>query len=52
MVENPGMTYNIQEAFHMEGYFTIKITQLGENLCLLEEGEEGESKVLVEEASE
>lgn len=39
VVENVGMTYNIQEAFHFEGYFRVKITPLGANLCLMEESE-------------
>ncbi|CAI8607977.1 unnamed protein product [Vicia faba] len=36
-----GSTYNIQTNFEMEGYFAIKVTPLGVNLCLLEESEEG-----------
>lgn len=43
--------HNIQEAFHMEGVFSIKVTSLGANMCLLEEGDERENKTLVEEAS-
>lgn len=35
LVENLGMTYNVQEAFNMEGYFLIKLALLEENLCLL-----------------
>lgn len=46
------MTLNIHEAFHSEGYFRVKVTPLGANLCLLEEQEEGEIKALVEEAKE
>lgn len=45
------ISYNIQERFHMKGMFSIKLTPLGENLCLLEEAEEGEIMVLVEEVS-
>jgi hypothetical protein len=26
VVAQPGMSYNIQEAFHREGYFGVKIT--------------------------
>lgn len=37
VVVNPGMTYNIQMIFEIEGYFSIKATSLGANLCLLEE---------------
>lgn len=35
-----GMTYNIQTCFKMEGYFSIRVTPLEANLCLLEEVEE------------
>ncbi|XP_058741575.1 uncharacterized protein LOC131613953 [Vicia villosa] len=52
IVETPGMTFDIQEAFHSEGYFRVKATPLGANLCLLEEQEEGEIKALVEEAKD
>lgn len=41
VVEDPGMSYNIQEACHTEGYFSIKVTSLRDNLCLLEEGKKG-----------
>lgn len=36
----------------MEGYFGVKITPLGANLCLREESEEGEIKGLIKDASE
>ncbi|XP_058727198.1 uncharacterized protein LOC131598634 [Vicia villosa] len=52
VVENPGATYNIQEYFNMEGYFGVKVTPMGANLCLLEESEEGELSALIEEASD
>ncbi|KAI5411279.1 hypothetical protein KIW84_056397 [Lathyrus oleraceus] len=32
MVENPGVTYNMQETFSMEDSFKVKVTSLGENL--------------------
>lgn len=51
-LENLWMTYNIQEDFQMEGYFMIKFTPIGANHFLLEEGEEGELKALVNEACE
>lgn len=35
-VTNPWMSYNIQTCFETEGYFSIKVTHLGANLCLLE----------------
>src|SRR3954468_14848507 len=43
------MTYNIQNSFELEGYFAIKVTPLGANLCLLEEFEDGEIRNLIEE---
>lgn len=49
-MENHGISYNIQEALNMEGYFLIKVTPFGENLYLLEEREEIELKALLEEA--
>lgn len=52
VVESPGMTCDIQETFYMEGYFTIKVTPLGTNPCLLEDGRKGELKALVNEAHE
>ncbi|MCI02303.1 hypothetical protein A2U01_0023335, partial [Trifolium medium] len=36
VVEHPGMTYNIQNTFHSQGYFGVKVTPLGLNLTLLE----------------
>lgn len=45
--ENPGMIYNIQNIFNMKGYFSIKVTPLGENLCLSRERDEGEIKARV-----
>lgn len=47
VVEEPGMTYNMQKALHTEGFFRIKATPLGANLFLLEELEEGEIRALV-----
>lgn len=46
------MAYNIQSIFHYEGYFLIKITPLGANLCLMEEWESGEQHTLVHEAKD
>ncbi|CAI8603877.1 unnamed protein product [Vicia faba] len=40
-VVNPSMAYNIQNCFEIEGYFQIKVTSIGDNLCLLEEVEDG-----------
>lgn len=42
VVAHPGKTYNLQNHFEMEGVlFSIKISPLGANLCLLEELEDG-----------
>ncbi|XP_058766204.1 uncharacterized protein LOC131639756 [Vicia villosa] len=41
VISNPGSSYNIQTYFEMEGVFSIKVTPVGANLCLLEEMEEG-----------
>ncbi|MCH82641.1 hypothetical protein A2U01_0003452, partial [Trifolium medium] len=50
-VTHPGMSYNIQNAFHRQGYFGVKVTPLGSNLTLLEGQEDGEVQALMEEAS-
>lgn len=50
IIENSGLTYRMQDIFHARGYFFVKVTPLGENLCLLEEHEDGELKALMEEA--
>ncbi|GAU48536.1 hypothetical protein TSUD_282880 [Trifolium subterraneum] len=50
VVVHPGMTYRIQDEFHMQGYFGVKITPLGANLALLQDQEEGEIQALMEEA--
>jgi hypothetical protein len=47
-----GMSYNIQNAFHAQGYFGVKVTPLGSNLTLLEGQEDGEVEALLEDASE
>lgn len=52
VVENSGMTYNIQYYFHLEGYSLIKAMSLGADLCLLEENEEGEVEYLVNGAKD
>lgn len=44
---NLGSSYNIQEIFFSEGYFAIKVTPMGANMCLLEESEEGEIHDLI-----
>lgn len=49
-VHNSGSSYYIQERFFSEGYFAIKVTPMGENMCLLEESEEGEICDLICEA--
>ncbi|GAU37335.1 hypothetical protein TSUD_395160 [Trifolium subterraneum] len=50
VVHEPSMTYNIQSAFHRQGYFGVKVTPLGANLALLEGQEDGEVKTLMEDA--
>jgi hypothetical protein len=47
---SPGTTYNIQNAFHSQGYFGVKVTPLGSNLALLAGQEEGEVETLMEDA--
>ncbi|GAU46303.1 hypothetical protein TSUD_283280 [Trifolium subterraneum] len=49
-VLDSGMTYNIQNAFHRQGYFGVKVTPLGSNLTLLEGQEEGEVQALIDDA--
>jgi hypothetical protein len=51
-VKQPGMSYNIQNEFHMQGYFGVKVTPLGSRLTLLEEQEEGELQALMKDAKE
>lgn len=41
------MSYNMQTIFETNGYFAVKVTLLGANLCLLEERDAGEIKKLV-----
>lgn len=40
-VVNPGSTYNMQSSFEVVGFFSVKVTPIGANLCLLEDNEEG-----------
>lgn len=47
VVVEPGSTYSMQKKFHSKSHFTIKISPLGANLCLMEENEDGELKALV-----
>lgn len=51
-MENPGLAYKMQDMFQFEGYFSMNVTPIGDNLCLIKEIEVGELKALVEEASE
>jgi hypothetical protein len=51
-VIHPGSSYNIQNAFHSQGYFGVKVTRLGSNLTLLEGQEEGEVQALMDDAKE
>ncbi|MCH85835.1 hypothetical protein A2U01_0006687, partial [Trifolium medium] len=52
VVAHPGMSYNIQNAFHSQGYFGVKVTPLGSNLTLLEGQEDGEVQALMEDAKD
>lgn len=49
VVHEARMAYNIQTSFKVEGYFAIKVSPLGANLCLLEESEEGVISDLINE---
>ncbi|MCI46877.1 hypothetical protein A2U01_0068118, partial [Trifolium medium] len=49
VVVNPGMSYNIQNVFHSQGYFGVKVTPLGSNLTLLEGQEQGEEQALLDD---
>ncbi|KAI5411580.1 hypothetical protein KIW84_056589 [Lathyrus oleraceus] len=51
VVENIDLTYRMQDIFHSEGYFSVKVTPLDTNLCMLEKLEDGDIKALIEEAS-
>ncbi|XP_058776191.1 uncharacterized protein LOC131650502 [Vicia villosa] len=44
-----GSAYNIQTHFEMEGFFAIKVSPMGGNLCLLEEMEDGYIEDLIGE---
>lgn len=48
-VKIPGSTYELVVAFHLAGIFSIKVSILGPNLCLLEESVEGVMKELTGE---
>lgn len=49
VVVNLGSTYNIQNIFQTEGYFAVKVTPLGDNVCLLQGQEDGDIEALVKE---
>lgn len=50
VVKNTGSSYNIQNHFYEEGYFDVKVSLLGPNLCLLEGSEDGDVDALLEGA--
>lgn len=52
VVVDPRATYNLHEYFNMKGYFRVKVTPMGANLCLLEEDFVGEITSLIEEVPE
>ncbi|CAK8535026.1 unnamed protein product [Lathyrus sativus] len=49
IVENVGLSYSMQDIFNAERYFSIHVTPLGENMCLLEDRDEGEMEALLAE---
>lgn len=52
VVRTPGKSYNIQEEFIQQGYFSVRATPLGSNLVLLESLEEGEMEALIQDAAD
>lgn len=52
VVEKPGMSYNIQEEFIQQGYFSVGATPMRSNLVLLESLEESEMEALIEGAQD
>lgn len=48
-VVNPGSTYNMQSSFEVVGFFSVKVTSIGANLCLLEDNEEGFLEAIISE---
>lgn len=51
-MENPCITYNIQDSFSTEGYFSIQEIPLGSNLYLVKEKKKGKIKAMVDEGSD
>lgn len=51
VVSNPGSSCNVHIHFEMEGIFSIKVTPMGANLCLLVDMEEGFISDLIGEGS-
>lgn len=51
VVLNPGSSYNMQIQFEVEGIFSIKVTPMSANFCLLEDVEEGFISELIGEGS-
>lgn len=47
-VKEVGMTYNIQDLLDIDGFFGVKGTTLGKNLCLMEDRDEGAVERLLE----
>lgn len=50
-VLNPGSSYNVQTQSEVEGIFSIKVTPMGANLCLLEDVEDDFISELISEGS-
>ncbi|XP_058755922.1 uncharacterized protein LOC131629137 [Vicia villosa] len=49
IVKEAGLAFNIKKAFHEEGIFSIMVTALGANMCVLEDLIEGEAERFIEE---
>lgn len=47
-VKTPGLTFNMQKQFFVEGFFAVIVIPLGPNLCLLKEQHEGVLKEMME----
>ncbi|XP_058732678.1 uncharacterized protein LOC131604238 [Vicia villosa] len=52
VVKESGSVLNLKKTFHEEGLFTIRVTVLGPNLCLLEDLVMGDVEVFIEERRE
>lgn len=51
-VNSSGSTQQVEEEFSKQGIFLVKITPMRASLVLLEDGEDGETKDLIEDERE